>query len=165
MKHLAMLSLLLGLLGTSVAAHSEGGCPPGWMPYSSTSMSSCGFIPGYNQKRAAPQPTPPQWADRWGAIATDASRGAVGEAKDFPSRQAAEQSVIADCRAKGGTDCKLQVSYVNGCGALVVGDTAFVADWGITQEDAAQKSLRVCSADTTNCHVYFTTCSPAVRFR
>lgn len=164
MKPRILLALLLGLSSLNLTAHAEGGtCPNGYYPVNSPGMMSCAPIPGYNQQQAAPQPPQPQWESRWGAISTDASRGVVGATSGMPSRQAAEQAVIADCRAKGGTECKLQVSYANGCGAMVVGDKAFTVEWGTTQDDAAQKSLRMCSTATTNCRVYYSTCSPPAR--
>jgi hypothetical protein len=44
---------------------------------------------------------------------------------------------------------------------MVLGDKAFVVDWGKTDADAVQKATRTCSAASSNCHTYFTTCSRA----
>jgi Domain of unknown function (DUF4189) len=127
MKTLALLNFLLGMLGVCGMARSEGGtCLNGYYPANSPGVMGCAPIPGYNnqQQQAAPQPPPPKWADRWGAISTDAVHGVVGATSGMPTGEAAEQGSIVGCRVKGGTDCKLQVSYVNGCGAMVVGDKA-----------------------------------------
>lgn len=117
------------------------------------------------QSPQTPQPAPPQWASRWGAIATDGDKGVVGSASGSASRAIAEKTAMSDCQSKGGAPCKLQVSYANGCGALVVGDKVFDADWGNTKEEAIGKATKVCSAESANCHAYFTTCSPAVQTR
>lgn len=66
-----------------------------------------------------------------------------------------------DCKTKGGANCTLQVSYANGCGAVVVGDTVFNANWGHDEKEATKKGLQMCEKDSKNCHVYFTTCSQA----
>ena len=70
-----------------------------------------------------------------------------------------------DCVSKGGTDCKLAVSYANACGAMVLGDHRFNVDRGETLEAAIRASMKTCSAEDTHCHVYFTTCSPAQRIQ
>lgn len=115
------------------------------------------------QTSQAPQTPQPQWQSRWGAIATDADKAAVGSATGLMTQDEAERSAVTDCLAKGGKDCKLQVSYANGCGAMVLGDKAFTVNFGNTEAEAIEKATSICSTSSSNCHAYFTTCSPAVR--
>ena len=166
MKPLTLLALLLGLSSLSITAHAEGGCPPGWMPYSSTSINSCGLIPGYDeQQQTAPEPRPPRWESRWGAIATDGKKGILGVASGAPSQSIAERIAIADCHAKGG-DCKLQVSYANSCGVMVVDEGGFNVGNAATLDQAVQSGMKVChEAGAANCRVYYSTCSPPVRIQ
>jgi hypothetical protein len=159
---------LVGLLVTGTSAYAEGGCPQGQIPYSGTNIGSCGPIPGYGQERqAVPQPPPPEWASRWGAIAADAVPVTVfvGHSAGMLSRASAEQFAMSDCHAKGGISCEILVSYANACGSIAVGNSSYVASGGATQEEAIQKSLHICSANTTNCRTAYTTCSSAVRIR
>jgi len=166
MKPLALLSLLLSLVGTSVTAHAEGGtCPNGYYPVNSPGVMGCAPIPGYNHQQAAPQPPPPRWEDRWGAIATDGIKGVLGSAADMVSRREAESAALIDCQAKGGSGCKLDISYSNGCGAMVVGDHGYSIESRSTKSEASEKATKACSAKDTNCHAYFSTCSPPARTR
>jgi len=167
MKPLALFSLLLGLVEMSVGAHAEGGCPPGMIPYSGTNISSCGPIPGYSQQRQATrQPPSPQWEDRWGAIATDEPHGILGSATGMSSRDQAERTALADCRAKGGSPCKLETWYSNGCAVLVVGDKGYNTNSEASLDATIQSGMKTCGADgDTGCRVYYSACSPPVRVR
>ena len=156
----APLLLLLGmLLLLNGVVHAEGGCPPGLIPASGTDINSCVPIPpGYYTQTAAPQP--PQWADRWLAVATDSIRGSLGTATGMPSRGNAERAAIADCQAKGGTQCKLDVSYGNGCAAMIVGDGGYNSNGAATVDEAVQLGMKICAnAGHANCHVYYSVCS------
>lgn len=160
---------LLLLLGSVV--HAEGGCPPGMIPASGTDINSCVPIPpGYysNQQHAQPQlppPPPPQWVTRWGAIATDGPGGHLGVAANVSSKSDAEQTAITDCQAKGGTDCKIETWYSNGCAAMVMGDSGHISNNAGTLGEAIQKGMKVCGATDTNCHVYYSACSLPVRIQ
>lgn len=103
-----------------------------------------------------------KWQSRWGAIATDAAQGALGFSSGIESGSSAEKAAINDCRTKGGVNCTIQVSYSNACGAVVVGDTVFNANWGNSVQEAVKKGIDMCNKASTNCHAYFTTCSPPV---
>lgn len=159
-------SLLLVLLGTSSIAHAEGGtCPNGYYPANTPGVMGCAPIPGYYQQQVTPQPPPSLWADRWGAIVVG-KPGTLGVSKDMSDQKLAVQSAITDCRAKGGTECELQISYANGCGVVVVGNPGFNAGNADTLEEATEHGLKVCQdAGAINCHVYYSACSPAVQIR
>lgn len=158
MKHVICAILFTALLMATRFANAEGGCPPGMIPEGGPGVSSCRPIPGYNQGQAQASP-PPIWKSTWGAIATDEPNGVLGSVTNLATKQQAEQNAMADCRAKGGVSCKLQISYDNECAAVVVGDKIFNVTADSTIEKATNAGLRYCSADSTGCHVYFTACS------
>ena len=120
-------------------------------------------MPG-NQPQV-PQPPPQVWNNYWGAIYTDASKGVLGSATDTSTQESAEQVALADCQSKGGTQCKLQVSFRNGCAAVVIGDKSFNVQSGATLDEAVQKGMAICAPANSNCHVYYSTCSLPVRIQ
>lgn len=139
-------------------AHAQVACPSGWIPYSAT---SCG--PALNSQQS-PKPNDHgatlQVGSRWGAIATDGVKGVLGTSTGERTEQGAANKALADCQAKGGAPCKLQLSYSNGCGAMSVGSRGFSTAGAGTKEEAVQKSMAICSSDgDTGCHVYYAGCS------
>ena len=158
------LFLLLSLLslGLSGAVRAEGGCPPGQYPVSGQGWQGCAPIPGYDQSPAYAQPEQPpaRWESRWGAIATDGVKGVLGTATGKANQSEAEQNALDQCHAKGGSACKIQTSYANGCAALIVGNNGFSTAIGSTPEEAISKATKICRSDgDTGCHVYYTDCS------
>ncbi|WP_194270565.1 DUF4189 domain-containing protein [Glaciimonas soli] len=166
MKTLVLISLLIGSLIAYLPSYAQtypcSGPGPGEVVVGQTQggqgVASIPLCQRVNQQQA--QQPPPKWESRWGAIVTDSDKAIVGSASGSLSQDSAERSAISDCKAKGGAHCELQVSYANGCGAMILGDKAFDVDWGSTKAEAIQKATNVCSAASPNCHVYFTTCSP-----
>ncbi|MFK2916897.1 DUF4189 domain-containing protein [Dyella koreensis] len=157
MRAVAVLLLLLCTMFIDSAAHAEGGCPPGMIPEGGQGVMSCRPIPGYDQGKQ--QQPPVEWASKWGAIATDATTGSLGAVNGASSANRAEEGAIADCRSKGGANCKLQVSYSNGCGVMVLGNKVFNAKSAATIEEATRKGIAQCSAESDGCHVYYSGCS------
>lgn len=162
---------LLVLLGNIV--HAEGNCPPGYypigVPQGQGGPQGCAPIPGGNkddQQHVQPRPPPPQWASRWGAVATDGVKGSLGTITGASSRTEAEQEAMADCQSKGGLRCKVDVSYSNGCAAMVVDDDGYNVESDATTDKAVQSSMNACSkAGRTNCHVYYSACSMPVQIQ
>lgn len=163
-----LLGLLL-LLGN--VTHAEGNCPPGYYPIGAppgqAGPQSCAPIPGYgnSQQQQHPQQSPPpQWASRWGAIATDGPGGHLGIATNLSSKSDAEQEAIIDCQAKGGAPCAIEVAYDNECAAMVVGHTEHSSNAAATLDEAIHLGMLICNnAGDTNCHVYYSACSLPVR--
>ena len=154
--------LLACLAGISVTGRAQVACPPGWIPYSAT---SCGPAPS---AQAAPRQQAPTVSlpSRWGAIATDGVKGVLGTAVGEESERRAERTAMADCQAKGGSPCKVQLTYSNGCGVMIVGSKGFSTAGAGTKEEAIEKGMAICQADgDTACHVYYIDCSPAGRVR
>jgi hypothetical protein len=166
--NLFLLTILMGF-GFTAVLHAEGGCPAGMIPYSGTDISSCGPMPpGYYQQLPSQAPTasPLRWESRWGAIATDGTKGILGAATDAADKLSAEKKAMADCLAKGGLACKIQVSYANGCAAMIVGNRGFSTANGSTEDEAIRKSTKICSADgDTGCRIYYIACSHPQRIQ
>jgi hypothetical protein len=159
---------IFSLLCLSVVVHAEGNCPQGYYPIGASGQpgpQGCAPIPDYNQNQGQPQASPIQWRSTWGAIATDTAAGSLGSATGKVSADEAEEAALADCRAKGGNNCKLQISYRNGCGAVVVGGDDLEINSAATLDEAIQKGMDLCNSVSKDCHVYFTTCSPPERIQ
>ncbi|HHV7522083.1 TPA: DUF4189 domain-containing protein [Burkholderia orbicola] len=153
---------LLSVLACGSIAQAQTACPPGMVPYGTAQdQSVCGADPNAQQQYPGQSSAPSvRWASSWQALATDTPKGILGTSKDQPDRALAEVAALRDCRLKGGTDCTLQISYGNGCVAMVVGDRAMNMNGGITDDDAAQKGLEMCrAAGDSNCRVYYSACS------
>jgi hypothetical protein len=164
---LLLFGLLL-LLGGGV--HAEGNCPPGYYPIGAPQgqggPQGCAPIPGddNNQQQAQPQPPPPKWASRWGAIATYEPNGSLGTAANMPSQNSAEQAALADCQAKHGATCRVQLSYRNQCAVMVVSDKGYNVNSAATSDQAAQNGMQTCNkSGDPNCHIYYSACSLPVR--
>lgn len=165
MKSLTLFFLLSGVLIFHISAHAEGNCPLGYYSVGGQGVQGCAPIPDYDQQEPSQAlvAPPPKWKSRWGAIAIDGTAGSVGMVTNLQSRRRAEQSALADCQAKGGKNCKLEVSYANGCAAVVAGDHRHNSTDGATLEEAIQRGMKICVADDTNCRAIFTSCSPAAQ--
>lgn len=117
---------------------------------------------------AAPSTPAIRWADRWGAIAVDKSQQSVGigVSEMMTSERKAKASAIGDCRAKGGTQCKVVLAYYNQCGVLVAGDAGYTSMGSSTAEKAAKLGMEQCvKTGLSNCRVYYSACSFPERVR
>lgn len=163
-----LLFLALAFLASYV--HAEGNCPPGQYPIGApqgqAGPQGCAPIPGYDNQVHSPTPPPPQWTDRWGAIASYPPSGALGTSSNLPSPQQAKQAAIEDCQAKGASTCKIEISYGNQCVAMIVGHPGYAIATGSTASEAEQKGAEMCSDNgDTNCRVYYSACSLPVRIQ
>lgn len=174
MKSLGILLLLLGLsLFFNSAVHAEGNCPEGYYPIggdpSTGAPQGCAPIPGYGQgQQQGGRPSVPeiQWVDRWGAIASDAKQGSIGVANDVTTKDNAESAALADCRSRGGANCKVDTRFRNACGVVIAGDTSFNVWSAPTTGEAVKVAMKTCTdSGTTHCHVYYSACSSAQRVR
>ena len=165
MRYIASLLLLISLLSLDLAVHAEGNCPPGYFPTTPSGTQGpqgCAPIPNYEQEPS--QPAGPQWIDRWGAIATDGVNGILGVATGAATKRMAKKAALEDCRTKGGSTCEIQISYVNGCAVMIVGGKGFNVSARATTAEAIQSAMKICTSDgDTECHVYYSACSPPLR--
>lgn len=163
-KEFAVKIIALGLLAflASSELRAEGGCPSGMIPHTGSSTNSCGPIPPgyYGDQEDRPRA---RWAKRWGAIAADPAAPSLGFSTGHGSKRSAEKAALSDCRAKGGTQCLVDLSYYNQCAALVVGDKRFNAAHAATVEAAIDLGTRTCEEASAGCRVFYTNCSYAER--
>lgn len=153
--------LLLALLGFASLSHAQVSCPPGMIPYGTAQdQSVCGPDPNaqQGQDQGSQQPAI-MWISRWGAIATDGKVGALGTSTGLDSQRQAERAALAQCKAKGGTQCDVDLSYANGCAVMIVGDNTHNSNLGQSIDEATDKAMKVCNANDKNCRVFYTGCS------
>jgi hypothetical protein len=159
-----LLMLMIAVVGVALNdyAHAEGGCPPGQYPRQGQGWQTCIPIPGADQGNVQPTPSPGHWEASWGALATFEPGGVLGEATGLRSKPEAESAALSDCKAKGGTGCKLEVSYQNACAALAGSATGYVVVSDPELPAAESDALATCSkAGYPNCHISYTACSKA----
>lgn len=97
--------------------------------------------------------------DYFGAIAYSPKEGARGWATNHPSRQAAEQAALANCR-KFAADCLIVVWFSNGCGALATGlKKEYGSAWGETQAATDAEALKLCARYSKNCLIKQRVCT------
>ncbi len=149
------------LLLLPIAAHAQSQCPQGQyqaLPPGVPGPGRCVPVPRNLQGVAL---SLPQAATHWGAIAADETAGHFGAAHDLPSKQAATEQALAQCRRDGGAHCTVATAYGNGCGALIAGDKAWHGFADVTIEHAKQTGIEACKKDGNgNCRVVYSDCSP-----
>lgn len=147
-------------------AQTVTSCPPGMVSYGA---GVCGYEQSQDQEAAPPAPaTPrPRWMTTWGAITSSfVPTGVLGIATLFPSESAAIQAAMQDCRSKGGTECKIELTYYNQCAAVIVGHPGYVVETGETPDETVDKSMSECvSAGNKNCRVLYSGCSLALKIQ
>jgi hypothetical protein len=158
MKPIVLILLLLLCLKIG-DANAEGGCPPGQYPQQGQGWQTCVPIPGGNPGETTQAPPPIIWQDRWQAIATDTPKGILGTSLGSRTGEGAEASAIADCRAKGGTSCFVEISYVNGCVAMVVGHERKNVRGAPSKSEAEKAAMAQCESNDKGCAVYYSACS------
>lgn len=155
MRLIAFTLLSLSLAVPS-AASAEGGCPPGQVPYSGTSLSSCGPIPSTQSRQ-------PEWESRWGAIATDL-KGTFGIATGMASERKAKKEALADCRSRGASSCTADFTFRDQCAAVVNSTTRTFSQSAATEAEAVRIGQRRCAASASgNCWVFYSGCSFPVK--
>lgn len=121
-------------------------------------------IPGYGTSGGGETTPSEQWQSRWGAIATDPS-GKTGIAGNALSKKKAEKAAVSQCQGKGGSDCRVKLSYRNACGVLAWGGGFMATASAATLGEASEMALKGCSKDSPECEVFFSDCSYAQRVR
>ena len=138
---------------------AEDGCPPGQYPQAGQGWQTCVPIPGYDtgQTRASnPRINAP---DRWQALAGDSENGILGTSANAPTRADAEAAALDDCRARGGSSCKVKISQGNGCVAMTVGDRLMNTTAGHTKKEAEDNGLKECEKSDAGCKIYYSACN------
>lgn len=158
--------LTVGLLFISSSAWAQQ-CPPG------IAHGTPGCIPPDNPASPLYQPNEPVappmiWADRWGAIAiaphsAAGNSGVVGASVGLSSRGEARKVAMAECRAKRGEGCKIELAYFNQCAVIVWGDNGYLTQGAATVGEASRLGIKECSKHDVNCQIYYSNCSMAER--
>lgn len=161
MGNFRFLALLLLLLAG--AANAEQGCPDGFVP-NAAGTPGVPCVPG-SAPNWGDQPQQPivRWAARWGAFAGDSESGKIGQASGMPTKRKAEKQAIAHCRSKGGSNCKVELTYSNQCGVVAYGGGYMNTASAATVDEASQIALRRCNDNSSSCKIYFSDCSYAER--
>lgn len=156
--HLLPRFLMLLLLW-STAANSYYQCPVGVAgpDAPNTSGLACYWV---DNAAATPQAPAAQWRSRYGAIAV--ASGAFGTANKESSYEKAEKKAMKQCKAKGGKDCRVALSFGNQCAAMAWGDTVTSSEPGADIPQAEAQALKSCGERTQNCKNYYSACSNAV---
>ncbi|WP_436897433.1 DUF4189 domain-containing protein [Acinetobacter gyllenbergii] len=170
LKHL----LWLGLLGLSGSAYAQAPHVCGGGPGPNEVMA--GMNPGGHgvgptplcywkqqsqqgsSQQSAPQPTG-HWVKTWGAIAPSPKGGVLGTAVGADSKEEAERLALADCKAKGGQSCQVDLTYHNQCGVMILGDKVFNTAHAASIEEASNLGLKQCKKESGNCRVYYSACT------
>lgn len=148
------IGIILLLLGN--LANAEGGCPAGMIPHSGTDISACGPIPpGYNKPSG-------HWETRWGSYVLSEDEGITGWSLNELNADTANESAISNCISKGGTQCKVVITYQNSCIAVAASDGGGYAYTDQTRDMASSKAMNSCErAGEKNCRLFRIECSPA----
>ena len=111
-------------------------------------------------------------ADAWGAIAYSMTTQDYGYSYEYGSQRAAEERAMRECVAQSGaTDCKAQVFFNNGCGAVAWGTSplgggrnlyVFRGRAEATRARAENEALQECRAafepPIGNCEILVSVC-------
>lgn len=100
----------------------------------------------------------------FGAISYSAATRIHGLARNFTSERDAVVRALNDCESKSGRgDCRILVTFRNGCGALAESsDGAYGSGWGVDRERARYYATDVCAdGGGLSCAVTQTICSGA----
>jgi hypothetical protein len=163
LKFSAMLILLV-ISATCAVVHAQG-CPPGQHPVVGQGWNYCAADPESNNASDTSQSPTPIWENRYQSIVTDKTKGILGTSTGKTSSNLAEKAAMADCQAKGGKVCEIQITNENGCVAMVVGNRVMNSSSGQTKDAAERKGIDLCSTEDTDCHVYYSACSLPERIR
>jgi hypothetical protein len=150
---------ILLFLGSTSTRSQQIACPPGSVPIGGGNAGWVSCSPAPDQGGAEPATAGPQWATRWGAIAT--AGGAFGTANNMSSKRKAANAAMAQCKANGGKDCEIALTYWNQCAALVWGDTTAISRGDADPRKAESGAMQACSAVAGNndCKLYYSACS------
>jgi hypothetical protein len=145
--------------------NAEGRCPDGYFPIGGGDAGWEGCAPmGPIEDERPRQENGPQFASRWGAIAT--ADGAFGVAKDAETRVDAVALAVAQCdKESPQARCSERAVYFDQCIALAWGDTMNVASRSPDIVDAERSALAGCAEKTANCRIFYSACSYPERIR
>lgn len=123
-------------------------------------------MPGYNAEQHAPVSAPKVvWEKTWGAIAVDSTTGKAGTVTDRSSQSEASRDALQSCRANGGSNCRLEMTYRNQCAAIGWGIQGWGSGRGPDKASAEGLAMEKCNDSTDGCKLVYSACSLARRVR
>lgn len=159
MLHVVILACTSLAAVLPFSARSQGMPPP-------AHSSSPYYVPPGAQSGNGITPMPQaHWLDRSGAIAGDAAAGILAFSESASSERSSTNEALSKCKAQGGRDCRIFISYTNQCAAFVVGDNTAISYSAGTTEKAAAAGMEYCTTtkQDSNCRIYYSGCSLPVR--
>jgi Domain of unknown function (DUF4189) len=163
MKATVLFLCFIGLCLTSTSLWSLQTCPSGYYPVGGRDAGWFGCAPVNGQSGTEPADPGPEWATRWGAIAT--GKGAFGTANNLSSARKAEKAALNQCKANGGKDCKINLSFGNQCAALAWGTASNYVEPAADILLAENGALKSCGEVTQDCKIFYSACSYPERKR
>jgi hypothetical protein len=112
--------------------------------------------PDQLQQRLNQQPY--KWADRWGAIATDAKTGDAGTVEGLQTKLAAEKEALARCGSTGASHCQVRLTFHNQCAAAALGSGELGLAGAPSEDQAKQRAVAKCGNSDT-CKIVYSACS------
>lgn len=164
MKNLFLI-VFFAVSQMSREAIAEGGCPNGQYPQQGPGWNSCVPIPGSNGSQPGLSTPPVVWEDHWQALATDTPKGILGISTGMLTADDAESAALSDCKSKGGSACSLEISFVNGCIAMVVGKSRKNVRGAKTKLEAEKAAISQCQSNDSGCQIYYSACSLPTRLQ
>lgn len=155
--------LVLLLLVLPSISFAEGGCPQGQYPQNGQGWQSCVPIPGANANGSSQTGrvhVPSKWSEKWGAVATG-GKDHLGISSELPSKDAAIEAAVEECKSRGGINCRMSHVYANQCIAVIGRPDApsDISD-GSNEKEAVQLGMAKCDQEgLSGCWVYYSGCS------
>ena len=115
----------------------------------------------WKSQQTAPQPTG-YWQKTWGAIAPSSVGGVLGTAVGAGSKREAKRLALADCQAKGGRSCRVDVAYQNQCVSMVTGDKTYSWARAASVAQATKLAMDDCNKDNESCDIYYFACTEPI---
>ncbi len=154
----------IALFGMMSEGLAQTGCPQGV----GAGSAQCGPGGGTMSPGSwGPRKPSVRWVTTWGAYAEDSTRAIFGSVVEQRSKRAAKRAAVERCKEMGGgKDCRVVMTYANGCGVLVEPIEILPVMWGSYQggstvEEALAKAFAECveANDGHECKVVHTACS------
>jgi serine/threonine-protein kinase len=89
--------------------------------------------------------------DMYGAIATNDATGAWGYSYNYPTRAQAEANALQECGEQG---CKVDVWFVNACGAVAKDGRMVGWGWAETRSEAEAQAVSACGSGACKVQVW-----------
>jgi len=153
---------VFALLLMSAGAMAQTACPQG-VAAGSAQCGPSSIVNPMSSDAGPPAAPEIQWADSWGAIAIDDTKGEAGIVTDRPSKRKAKKAAMAECRRRGGENCSISRVYVNQCAAVVANDKMSSSVNAPSIDEAIAIGMQRCGETGLGCHVYWSGCSLAKR--